>query len=246
MCWNYVLNYAGFNSLLTLPNNTVPRGSRISCWFWHCMIVTWACDWVCAVPLECSQKTKATTNSKQNVAYSEAFFEACHTCKCIGKGKGKYKMQTRLAPVSILCCHSSPLPIYVIVSKRNCSCMPQNNIFSMDGKCWPRAPKTKIMITRALWQTFCTGTWVELQFPASLIITVNFISFLVAPLATSCTERLILLKTFGCVCFWLWVGPCSTRWNFRCHQLFVLMLRNSFSQTPPFFFVGQVFRSVPH
>lgn len=63
---------------------------------------------ICVLPLECIRKTKAATNGKQNVAYSEAFAEACHTCKCkCKKAKANIKHKTRLtataAKVSARC-----------------------------------------------------------------------------------------------------------------------------------------------
>lgn len=61
------------------------------------LVNVYVCLFVCTsmyvLPLECIRKTKAATNGKQNVAYSEAFAEACHTCKCKCKRQNKYKTQ---------------------------------------------------------------------------------------------------------------------------------------------------------
>lgn len=79
-----------------------------------CSMLVGVCVYVCmyVLPLECIRKTKAATNGKQNVAYSEAFAEACHTCKCkCKKAKANIKHKTRLtataAKVSASCRVSS-------------------------------------------------------------------------------------------------------------------------------------------
>lgn len=117
---------------------------------------------------------------------------------------------------SISCCHSSSFGhirdgLQAQLQSHATKIYAHEHILRGWQQCWPRetteCPKmpTKIVITLALWQPFCTGSSAELQFPAWVVITINFISFLVAPVSGSrlYAKLLILLKTFGCVfvCF---------------------------------------------
>lgn len=102
-------------------SKTMDTKARANAEEWKLLLLPQLCDcnvfesvcvslFVCiyVLPLECIRKTKAATNGKQNVAYSEAFAEACHTCKCkCKKAKANIKHKTRLtataAKVSARC-----------------------------------------------------------------------------------------------------------------------------------------------
>lgn len=135
------------------------------------------------LPLECIRKTKAATNGKQNVAYSEAFAEACHTCKCKCKRQNKYKTQNathrnrsqsqhqmQSQHQSYIGLQNFVLPFKLVAHLRDrlqaaaaVAChtkwilhgiLPNSAILTVRFA----KPQPKIVIMLALWQTFCTGT----------------------------------------------------------------------------------------
>lgn len=146
-----------------------------------------ACVCIYVLSLECIRKTKAATNGKQNVAYSEAFAEACHTCKCkCKKAKANIKHKTRLtataAKVSARCRVSTKtipgnigLQNFVLLFKlvarlrdrlREAAAVACHTKWILHGILPPiqqningtlRKTQPKIVIMLALWQTFCTG-----------------------------------------------------------------------------------------